>query len=54
MEQPPSKTIMKIQIKHIIILLAVMAGLHIFANLTGMYETRVCSILILMHGDFIL
>src|SRR3989338_6684245 len=48
-DQPPSQTIMKIQIKHIIILLASMAALHVFANLTGMYETRIIWIDKVLH-----
>ena len=40
---------MKIQIKHIGIILAVMAGLHVFANLTGMYETPIIWIDKVLH-----
>ena len=40
---------MKIQIKHIAVLLVIMGGLHVFANLTGMYETPIIWIDKLLH-----
>jgi len=48
-KQPPIQTIMKTQIKHIVLLLAAMAGLHVFANVTGMYETRIIWIDKVLH-----
>lgn len=40
---------MKIKIKHIAILLVVMIVLHVFANLTGMYATRIIWIDKVLH-----
>lgn len=40
---------MKFRFKHIVILLMLMLGIHVFANLTGMYETEVIWIDKVLH-----